>query len=269
MHQLANKTVIVTGAARGLGRCIALGAARAGARVIAVAAHASRELAELRSASVPGTILIVAADITEEPACQRLVDRALAEFGRIDALVNNAAVGMNIVQGSNPCTLPKFWEVSPELWRKMLVTNVIGPFQLTRLVVPHMLAQRSGRIVNLTTSLRTMVRAGYAPYGPSKAALEAATAIWAKELEGTGVTVNALLPGGAANTRMITEREGLPTEALLPPEMIVPPGLWIIGRSPDDFTGMRLVARNWSADQPPDEAARACSCPIEAPYRQI
>ena len=268
MHELANKTVIVTGAARGLGRFLAIGAAGAGARVIAVAAHASRELAELRSASVPGAVLIVEADVTDGLACQRLVDRALSEFGRIDALVNNAAVGMNIVHGPNPRKLPRFWEVSPEMWRKMLVTNVIGPFQLTRLVIPYMLAQRSGRIVNLTTSLRTMVRVGYAPYGPSKAALEAATAIWAKELQGTGVTVNALLPGGAVNTRMISEREGLPREALLQPEIIVAPGLWLIGRSPDSFTGMRVVARNWSTDQPPDEAARACSSPIEAAFQQ-
>ena len=75
---------------------------------------------------------------------------------------------------------------------------------MAKALVPRLIAQGWGRIVNITTSHGTMVtRAGRPPYGPTKAALEAATVIWAKDLAGTGVTVNALLPGGAADTRMI------------------------------------------------------------------
>jgi 3-oxoacyl-[acyl-carrier protein] reductase len=264
---LLHKTVIVTGAARGLGRCMALAAADAGAMVVAVARE-SPELDELRR-TARGTVMAVAADVTDEAACRSVIDAARARFGKIDGLINNAAVGMNVVQGPDPRALPRFWEVPPEIWHTVLSTNVIGAFRMARLVAPHMVARGYGRILNVTTSLRTMVRAGYAPYGPSKAALEAATAIWAKELTGTGVTVNAVLPGGAVNTRMISDREGLPRASLLPPESIVPPALWLISRSPSDFTGMRLVARNWRADWPEDEAARSCATAIEEPFSSV
>jgi NAD(P)-dependent dehydrogenase (short-subunit alcohol dehydrogenase family) len=79
-------------------------------------------------------------------------------------------------------------------------TNVNGPFMTARCAVPFMLKAGWGRIVNVSVSQGTMRRRGFSPYGPSRAALESETIIWAQDLEGTGVTVNALLPGGATLT---------------------------------------------------------------------
>jgi 3-oxoacyl-[acyl-carrier protein] reductase len=115
-----------------------------------------------------------------------------------------------------------------------------------------------GRIINVSISHATMRRAGFSPYGPSKAALESETIIWAQDLAGTGVTVNALLPGGATLTGMIPD--GYPAELrarLLPPEVVVPPLLWLASERSDGVTGMRFDAAQWRADLPANEAAAA------------
>src|ERR1700743_2778543 len=97
----------------------------------------------------------------------------------------------------------------------------------------------------------TMRRRGFSPYGPSKAALESETIIWAQDLAETGVTVNALLPGGATLTGMLPD--DLPNAAksgLLDPSIIVPPLLWIVSGEADGLTGRRLIATQWLADRP-------------------
>jgi NAD(P)-dependent dehydrogenase (short-subunit alcohol dehydrogenase family) len=94
----------------------------------------------------------------------------------------------------------RFWETPAETWRLVIETNVVGPFLMARAAVPSMLAHRWGRIVNISMNTETMRRRGFSPYGPSKAALESATAIWAQDLADSGITVNALLPGGATLT---------------------------------------------------------------------
>ena len=105
--------------------------------------------------------------------------------------------------------------------------SVIGPL-MARAVVPHMLKQRWGRVINISMNYETMRRAGFSPYGPSKAALESETLIWAQELAGTGVTVNSLLPGGATETGMVPG-DVAPhiRKRLLRPEVMVPPLLWL------------------------------------------
>jgi 3-oxoacyl-[acyl-carrier protein] reductase len=94
----------------------------------------------------------------------------------------------------------RFWEVRPDVYRMVIDTNVNGPFLMARAAVAPMLRAGWGRIVNVSMSRETMRRAGFSPYGPSKAALESETVIWAQDLAGTGVTVNAILPGGATAT---------------------------------------------------------------------
>jgi NAD(P)-dependent dehydrogenase (short-subunit alcohol dehydrogenase family) len=98
-------------------------------------------------------------------------------------------------------------------------TNVNGPFLMAREVAPHMLKQGWGRIINISMNHETMRRAGFSPYGPSKAALESETIIWAQDLAGTGVTVNSLLPGGAADTGMVPNE--ISRARLLDPNVIV------------------------------------------------
>ena len=106
-----------------------------------------------------------------------------------------------------------------------------------------------GRIVNITTSLPTMQRRNNSPYGVTKAAIEAETLIWAQELKDTGVTVNSLIPGGAADTDFVHEASRKELAAmgrpLLPPSVMVAPILWLASRQSDGVTGARFVGRLW------------------------
>jgi NAD(P)-dependent dehydrogenase (short-subunit alcohol dehydrogenase family) len=117
-----------------------------------------------------------------------------------------------------------------------------------------------GRIVNVSVSQGTMRRRGFSPYGPSKAALESETIIWAQDLEGTGVTVNVLLPGGATLTGMVPQTLSEKAKStLLDPSIIVPPLLWLVSPEADAMTGRRLVATKWQNGNDGKAAAEAAT----------
>ena len=260
--ELSGKTAIVTGGGRGLGRAMALGLARAGANVVITAARTRQEIeavaAEAAETPRAGPVRALVADVTADADCQRVVHEALHEFGAVHILVNNAGRGMRWVSERFFETPTRFWQTDPAVWRMIIDTNVNGPFLMARAVVPQMLRQHWGRIVNISMNHQTMRRIGFSPYGPSKAALESATIIWAQDLTGTGVTVNALLPGGATDTGMIPN--GLAPDArsrLLHPSIIVPPLLWLVSRAADEVTGERLVASLWDPSLPLEQAAAA------------
>jgi NAD(P)-dependent dehydrogenase (short-subunit alcohol dehydrogenase family) len=126
---------------------------------------------------------------------------------------------------------------------------------LTNAIVPEMMRQGWGRIVNVTTSLGTMLKAGSPTYGPSKAALEALSAIMAKDLDGTGVTVNVLVPGGVPNTPMISDEAGFDRAKLIRPEVMVPPLLWLVTDAAGKVTGRRFLGIHWDPALPPEQAA--------------
>ncbi len=198
------------------------------------------------------------ANVGREEDCARVVSGARDRFGRVDMLVNNAGRGMKYVSQRFLTEPTRFWETDPDVWRMVIDTNVNGPFLMARAAVPMMIAAGRGRIVNISMNHATMRRRGFSPYGPSKAALESETIIWAQDLEGTGVTVNALLPGGATATGMIPD--GLPEEArtgLLDPGVIVPPLLWLASEASDGVSGRRLDASRWRGDLSDAEAAKA------------
>jgi NAD(P)-dependent dehydrogenase (short-subunit alcohol dehydrogenase family) len=106
-----------------------------------------------------------------------------------------------------------------------------------------------------------MMLEGLSPYGPSKAGLEAATAVWAKDLSGTGVTVNALLPGGAANTRMVPKEEAPDRTKLVQPEAMMAPIVWLMSQASDGVTGRRFVARDWDPALAPGAASAMAGAP--------
>lgn len=251
---------IVTGGGRGLGRAATLGFANAGASVIATASRERQEIEavarEAEQSCGDQRVLPVLADVTRADECGALVETALKRFGRVDVLINNAGRGMKYVSQSFLSEPTRFWEVDPETWRMVIDTNVNGPFLMARSVAPVMLKAGWGRIINISMNRETMRRPGFSPYGPSKAALESETIIWSQDLAGTGVTVNALLPGGATLTGMIPK--GVPESAraaLLDPAIIVPPLLWLASRDADGVSGQRFVATRWREDLPPREAA--------------
>jgi 3-oxoacyl-[acyl-carrier protein] reductase len=134
---------------------------------------------------------------------------------------------------------------------------------MSRYAVPAMLAKGWGRIINVTTSFDTMVAPGLSAYGASKSALESSTAIWAKELAGTGVTANVLVPGGPTDTAFFPP--GFPRNGLLKPEIMGSPVQWLASPRSDGITGCRFIARDWDANRSPDEAAAACRSPAAWP----
>ncbi|MPZ45019.1 MAG: SDR family NAD(P)-dependent oxidoreductase [Betaproteobacteria bacterium] len=119
---------------------------------------------------------------------------------------------------------------------------------------------RWGRIINVTTSLGSMLRAGFGPYGASKAAAESLTRIMAEELKGTGVTVNVLTPGGLTNT---SANPGAPFDRskMIQPEVMGPPLRWLISDAASEVTGRRFLASHWNPSLPPVEAARDAGAP--------
>lgn len=264
MSDPTNVTVIVTGGAGGLGRAMTLGLAKAGLRV-AAAELASRKdaIAELgqmaQSQGVADRVAVVECDITNFADCTAAVQKAIDRFGGIHGLVNNAGIGMQDIGPVQVGTRKKFYEVEAATWCKSIETNVCGAYQMAKAVTPHLVAQGWGRIVNVTTSHFTMVAAGFSPYGPSKAALEAATVIWSKDLADTGVTVNALVPGGPANTRMIPLSEVADRSKLIQPEVMVAPISWLMSTRSNGVSGRRFIAKDWDASLDPQAAAEKVS----------
>ena len=248
--RLAGTVAVVTGGGRGLGRAMVLGLAGAGARVVATAAREAREVegvaGEAAARHGPDCVVPLVADVTREEDCARVIEAALSCYGRVDVLVNNAGRGMKYVSPDFLTEPARFWETPADAWRLVIETNVNGPFLMARAAVPHMLRAGWGRIINISMNRETMRRTGFSPYGPSKAALESETVIWSQDLAGTGVTVNALLPGGATDTGMIPEGvSGEARRGLLAPEVIVPPLLWLASAASDGVTGKRFVGTLW------------------------
>lgn len=264
--------IIVTGGGRGLGWEMADALIQAGHRVLITGARASAELRAACDAWNQGhaepRALAEVADVSKWEDCQRVARFCLERLGRIDGLVNNAGRGMREISERFNTEPAHFWQADPQGFANIVHANVHGPFLMARACVPHMVAQASGRVVNISTSQVTMVRTGYCPYGPSKAALEAMSVIWARDLAGTGVSVNVLLPGGATDTQLLpghgTDRRGADGN-LLSPALMRAPIEWLM-RAPAEVTGRRYVARLWPADLAGDEAARrAQSEPHELP----
>lgn len=248
---LSGRVCLITGGSRGLGREMALALAEAGAQLCITGATESPALEQTAAELGPDT-LSVAADVADPEACAGAIAACLARFGRIDMLVNNAGLGMRLISETFNTVPTRFWEAGPAAWARIVATNVNGPFHMACVAVPHMIAAGFGKIVNISTSDQTMVRPGYAPYGPSKAFLEAASRAWAAELAGTGVDVNVLLPGGATDTDLLPpspQKKGADGQ-LLDPAIMRAPILWLASDASNGVTGARFIAKLWHPADP-------------------
>jgi NAD(P)-dependent dehydrogenase (short-subunit alcohol dehydrogenase family) len=186
-------------------------------------------------------LLTVQADLTNDSAADEITKAARARFGLIDILVNKAGFDPGSIRPDSWQRPLKFWEIAPDQWRRFVAVHTTAPLALVNAVVPEMMREGWGRIVNVTTSLGTMLNAGNPTYGPSKAALEALSAIMAKDLDGTGVTVNVLVPGGVTNTPMISDEAGFDRGTLIQPDVMVPPLLWLVSDAAGKVTGRRFL----------------------------
>jgi len=248
------QTAIVTGAASGMGRAMALGLSDAGFDVVAV----DRNEAALNT--LPAAIRPVAADLARPDSFATIVDATISAFGRIDVLVNNAAIGQADIRKDQRGNPIRFWEVTPEQWQRFLTVNATAPIMMTHAVLPYMLRANRGRIVTVTTSLGTMVREGYLLYGSSKAAAESAMAVLSADLAGTAVTSNVLVPGGVTDTPLVGDA-GDRTK-MLRPEIMLPPLLWLVSAAAAGVSGRRFIAADWDPRLPPAQAAEGAGAPI-------
>ena len=268
---MSEHTAIVTGGLRGLGRSMALGMLRAGCNVVAVG-HIEADSAPMRALAeaehLAGRLHPVVADLRRAAGCDQVYAQTRARFGEADIVVNNAGLTFTYIAPDRfrLDRIQKFWECSDEVVQNVMDTNYVAADMMARRAVPAMLARGWGRIINVTTKLDTMNRAGSSPYGSSKAALELASEIWAKELAGTGVTVNIVNPGAGANTpgmaQEMRDASAAGTAArLVEPDEMIPPLLFVASRAADAVNGFRFDANAWDASLPPLEAARRSARP--------
>jgi 3-oxoacyl-[acyl-carrier protein] reductase len=265
---LTGKVAIVTGASRGMGREMADAIIEAGGRAGLLSPDVDelkKTVADINAARGAGRALALPYDIADYAQCERARDETIKAFGALHMVVNNAALGqLNVVARDARDTSINFWETDPARWAQVIQVNVVGTYNMCRAVAPHLIAQKWGRIVNVTTSLGTIQRKGNAPYGPSKGAIEAETLIFAEELEGTGVTCNSLIPGGAAATAFVP-KNFLTERKLVDPSVMRAPIVWLASALSDGHTGERYVGNRWDGNLSPDKAAAGA---LEAPvYR--
>ncbi|HWG05016.1 MAG TPA: SDR family oxidoreductase [Beijerinckiaceae bacterium] len=242
---LIGRCVVVTGGSRGLGRAMAIGLLRAGARVAIVCTGPGRALEEtirlVQSAAAPSQWTCAFGDLEQPGDCERVAAEILSSFGQIDVLINNAGARTN---GSGA----PFWQIPTEEWLRISHTNCDSVFLLSKAIVPSMIGRRFGKIINVSTNGRTMAREKFSPYGPSKAFVEACTRTWARELNGSGVTMNALLPGGNVDTAADMTGPAAHRSSSLPASIMVAPVLWLAADESNGHTGERFVANLWNED---------------------
>jgi 3-oxoacyl-[acyl-carrier protein] reductase len=195
---LQGKVAVVSGSTRGIGKAMAETFARQGASVVVNGRRS--EDAEHVAASIPGS-LGIGGDLSDRAAIDRLIAHVTSEWGRVDILVNNAAI-------SRRSALTR---VTDEEWEEVLRVNLTGPMFLTRAAVPLMKRQGGGVILNVISGAGTHGTTGFSSYAASKGGLVGLTMTWAKELARFGIRVNALSP--SALTDMMRE---------LPPELLAP-----------------------------------------------
>ena len=192
---LKGRTAIVTGSARGIGYGIAQRLLASGAAVALWDADAAALEEAVASLKQAGRVHTAVVDVTDESDIAKAVDGLIGDRGKIDVLINNAG----IAGGNGP-----LWQLEPAVWRRVVEVNLIGPYLVCRAVVPHMVAARYGRIVNIASIAGKEGNPNASHYSASKAGLIALTKSLGKELATTGVLVNAIAPA-AAKTGMFLQ----------------------------------------------------------------
>jgi gluconate 5-dehydrogenase len=235
--------VLITGGTSGLGAAMATALVDAGAQVVVTGRDADRARAAAADMEATG----IGMDVRDEDDVQRGVAQALEHLGGLDVLVNNAGIGMRTVNPRFLSDPRPFWTVSPAGFRDLVETNLTGYFLVARAVVPRLL-ETGGRVVNISMNHSTMRRLGFVPYGPARAGAEALSRIMAADLEGSGVTVNLLLPGGATATGMIPD--DFPAEQrahLLDPAVMAAPIRFLCSPEAAGVHDERVVATDFAA----------------------
>jgi 3-oxoacyl-[acyl-carrier protein] reductase len=185
--KLKDRVAIVTGAARGLGRAFCVALAKEGAKIMAVdIADVSDTVKEIES--LGGTAKGLRVDVSSEKDTRKMAEDTVGAFGRIDILVNNAAIIYNLVR-------KPFYEIDPDLWDKVMAVNIKGPWLCTKAVFPQMKAQKKGKIITLSSETFFTGSHGFVHYVASKGGVVGLTRSLAIELGPHNITINSIAPG--------------------------------------------------------------------------
>ena len=265
---LTGKVAIVTGAGSpiGMGRAMTIALVQAGARVAMLDINEEwleQSADEVRAVGGDDSVLALVSDVSDPESVEESVRKTIVGLGDLHVLINNAGtINLSDLSAGNQ---PNFWDITPETWNKIVAVNYSGAFYMARAVAGHMLAQKWGRIISVTTSVDTMYRKGMCPYGPSKAGHEALVALMARELEGTGVTANVLIPGGTTDTNIIPEDIEHDRAALMRPEVMQAPSVWLSSDESEGTNGMRFIAYYWDESLPIEHRLEKAGAPAAWP----
>ncbi len=194
---LQDKIAVITGGSRGIGYAISEAYLREGAKVSLCARDAGRLSDATKALSQYGEVDAIVCDVSKRESVMQMIDVVMRRQGRIDVLINNAAVGM---------TYGRAGEVDPLRWAEVIGVNLIGSFYCCHAVLPHMQAQGEGNTINLKGYGASFPSPRASAYGASKAGLSAFTRSLAREYRGSGICVN-LLSSGVVKTRLLLNRE--------------------------------------------------------------
>jgi NAD(P)-dependent dehydrogenase (short-subunit alcohol dehydrogenase family) len=243
-NRVENRVCIVTGAAQGLGATYAKALAEEGAKVVVSDIDdASGVAAEINASGAEA--LALQNDVSDWESCQDMVAKTVEKFGRVDVLINNAAIFGNLERASID-------EISPELFERVMKVNVTGTFLCTKAAIPVMREHGYGKIVNISTSRIFAGLPFYVHYDASKGAVFGMTRAMAKELGDDGIRVNAIAPGStmSENVKARTDwRDGGPAaklagrslKRLQDPEDLIGACIFFASAESDFVTGQTLV----------------------------
>jgi NAD(P)-dependent dehydrogenase (short-subunit alcohol dehydrogenase family) len=245
---LDDKIALVTGAGRGIGKALALGFVKAGVRVVVVSRTQSEIEATAREAQAFGSQpLVIKADISQPYDVQSMANQVRSRFGRLDILVNNAALRMNHLGRKDSYYIP-FAKLSLADWDAAMNVNLRGPFLCIKECLPLMQNTGAGSIINISAGGGKRGMAGRVPYCASKFGLEGLTQCLALEFQAYNIAVNSLSPGRYS---ILTDQEKIdqlkenPHLVFMRPEMMVPPTLFLASQNGKGITGQHIDALQW------------------------
>lgn len=238
--RLKDKVAIVTGAARGLGRTFSIALAGEGAKIMAIdIADMEDTVREIESSG--GMAKGFRADVSVEEDTLKLAEQTYKSFGRIDILVNNAAIIYGLVR-------KPFYEIDPNLWDRVMMVNVKGPWLCTKAVFPYMKQQGKGKIINLSSETFLTGSHGFVHYVASKGGVVGLTRALAVELGPHNININAVAPGftDTESSRSIADVtkydvSRTPLRRLQQPKDLVGAVIFLASDESDFITGQTLL----------------------------
>jgi NAD(P)-dependent dehydrogenase (short-subunit alcohol dehydrogenase family) len=236
------KTVVITGASKGLGKALALAFAKQGYN-LAICARGEERLQEVKLSAeeLGSTVLAVKADVTNQRDIEAFISMTESRFGQIDVLINNAAV-------LGPSPMPLLLDYSEVDFMNVIKANTLSPFMVTKRVLPGMFQRNEGSIINVTSEAGQIGYAGWGAYGISKFALEGLTETWADELSETNIRINMIDPG-SMDTDMYALADPNHNEELTKPEEVLGAFVYLASDHSRHINGKRIEAQNFELDQ--------------------